>query len=526
MAQEEAGAGRARGFRPSIGGADGALCAAGVALAVGADWCSRDLGMASYGPAVYQSVFYFSLMAGFAALLAMSALGRRLSAWFLAGPSAVPLCALCAAGAAGALLKSFGALAGLGSWSAYLGASVAAVATAAALMAWLAACCADHARNAPILFPAAFVAVALAYLGLRSLGAAAASALIALMPLVSAGLFAFRRARTDEAEGGPAGRPDGADSPGDGGPTGHGAPVDAAEPTSRDAALPAPDAGGAPSWTFPWAPVVLMVVYSFDFFFSLALSVGPSPFGSVGMLAAGLAALGAVAAAPTGRPSRFLFRAALPCMLLGLLLLAYLDVGHACAVMFTSAGLYAFLLFLDIELCEMCHHLSIDAVWMFGLVEAFSKLASAVGRPAGQLFVGAFPVGSQGCGLAVAALVVATTALSTTLVGGGSFSAAFGLRRAAGASEGQADGRPGPVMTYNERLVWECSKASRLFGLTQREEEVLELLVQGLSIPDVAERACVSRSTAKTHINHIYKKLDVHSRDEAAALVRRVAQTR
>jgi two-component system, NarL family, response regulator DegU len=51
--------------------------------------------------------------------------------------------------------------------------------------------------------------------------------------------------------------------------------------------------------------------------------------------------------------------------------------------------------------------------------------------------------------------------------------------------------------------------------VTRREEEVLQLIADGCSTPEVAERLFISQKTVKNHLASIYQKLDARDRTQA-----------
>jgi NarL family two-component system response regulator LiaR len=63
--------------------------------------------------------------------------------------------------------------------------------------------------------------------------------------------------------------------------------------------------------------------------------------------------------------------------------------------------------------------------------------------------------------------------------------------------------------------------AEPVYKLTEREYEVLHLLIEGLTNPEIAQKMTVSRSTVKFHISSILSKLRVSNRAEAVALALR-----
>ena len=53
--------------------------------------------------------------------------------------------------------------------------------------------------------------------------------------------------------------------------------------------------------------------------------------------------------------------------------------------------------------------------------------------------------------------------------------------------------------------------------LSERELEVLRMLLTELSTPEIAEELIISVNTIRSHIKNIYRKLGVHSRFEAVS---------
>lgn len=58
-------------------------------------------------------------------------------------------------------------------------------------------------------------------------------------------------------------------------------------------------------------------------------------------------------------------------------------------------------------------------------------------------------------------------------------------------------------------------------ALTNREAEVLELVGQGKSNREIAKQLVLTEATVKSHLTHIFTKLNVNNRTSAVATARR-----
>ncbi len=79
-----------------------------------------------------------------------------------------------------------------------------------------------------------------------------------------------------------------------------------------------------------------------------------------------------------------------------------------------------------------------------------------------------------------------------------------------------------PAVTGRVLAVYRAAPAPSaatpaLAQLTEREREVLTLVAQGCTNGEIAQRLFIGEGTVKTHINHLFTKLDL--RDRAAAIV-------
>jgi two-component system, NarL family, nitrate/nitrite response regulator NarL len=77
------------------------------------------------------------------------------------------------------------------------------------------------------------------------------------------------------------------------------------------------------------------------------------------------------------------------------------------------------------------------------------------------------------------------------------------------------DGEVLPITTVQSRSLMEnSSRGSKT--MSEREKEVLALVAEGCTNNEIAVRLSIARGTVRVHLHHIFKKLRVRRRTEAA----------
>lgn len=166
-------------------------------------------------------------------------------------------------------------------------------------------------------------------------------------------------------------------------------------------------------------------------------------------------------------------------------------------------------------LADICYRRDLPSLWLFGFALAARVLMDHVGGFAPLVFPELPRLAGSPLDLALMSVVglLMVSVVAAVWAGERSLRSDWAIRA--------VDVRTGRhVPTERELLLAGCATTAASSGLTEREAEILEMLVTGLTYQQIASSLLLSGNTVKTHARHAYAKLGVHSRDEAMRVVR------
>lgn len=278
---------------------------------------------------------------------------------------------------------------------------------------------------------------------------------------------------------------------------------------------------GPVQWRVPWRPIVLVAAFTVAFGVVTHFEGNAMVPSELGRLLAGLAALAAAL-------TLFLrIEATAIAKISGLLAMAALlwcgvqgpDGGWGAGKLLISIGYYGFMLFVLCTLSNICFSYHARAEWLFGIVQAAAIVLTA---PSGQFgnWLREMALAGQ---LSLADGVLAGVALAVMaaclfLLTENPFTATWGIKafRRAPHDDGA---QPIAVRDYLQDRMYRCALIARQYGLTHREEEVLALMAEGKSFAEMEAALVIAHGTLRAHVQHLYEKLGVHSKQEAIDFV-------
>ena len=225
-----------------------------------------------------------------------------------------------------------------------------------------------------------------------------------------------------------------------------------------------------------------------------------------GLLAAVALMFGALAISKQILPIRKLYYAAIALLEASIVMLSFSSPStEAVATILVTASYAVFSSFFFAALCSLCRRSETDSVRIFAgayLVEHLAAVCGAI-------------VATQIAPEKTAFALVVLTALT-----------AFAFARASTNEDyrnewGTAKASPHYIdpVRYVQDLANTCTSVAVQYSLSPRESDVLLLLAQHKTVPQIAEELYVAQTTVKTHTSSIYKKLGIHSRRELFALI-------
>lgn len=197
-----------------------------------------------------------------------------------------------------------------------------------------------------------------------------------------------------------------------------------------------------------------------------------------------------------------LFRPALIAMLVGVLLLPVFGTSCLVPAAFVKSGYTCFELLVWIILSDLCHRFHFSPIQVFGFGRSVIAGAGVIGSLVAFTFLpGILEDQSQTVTLS-AIIAIALTTLSNLL---------FSHCNILDLLKNPVD----PQATFKDR----CDEVFDLFELSPRQKEVACLLAYGRDANYISEKLFISKGTLNSHRLNIYRKMNIHSRQELLDLI-------
>lgn len=262
--------------------------------------------------------------------------------------------------------------------------------------------------------------------------------------------------------------------------------------------------------------------------------LGGSPI--FALVVVGAAFIAIVAKAGDRFNPTFIYRLSLPIMVAGYVAIALLFDSHAAiSLLIINVGYEFFDILTWVLFVDASRRRNENALYIFGLGVAFMFCGMALGNAASHILDTLVAGGNVQANVVAMAAILCLVIVAFLVLPEGTVAQlsrreghaergeeptaenndlAESEAKYSAAGDGQADGA-----ATADRIERHCAAVARDFGLTPRESEVIVLLAYGRTLAIIARDLHIAQGTARTHIENIYRKLDVHKQQELIDLV-------
>ena len=283
---------------------------------------------------------------------------------------------------------------------------------------------------------------------------------------------------------------------------------------------PAQAAVTAPSSFLPFGHQLFVTLLLFRFIYGYTLTfgeVGRVPLLALGALAPLVLVLGYVVLSRKPFSPDAFFQLSILCSVAGFLVLSIATVNGTLISTLLSCGTGFFEILMYFVLIALGAKNTVSALPMLAWGNAMASWGTLLGANFGR-FTNEMAADATTTSIISACIVFGIVAYVVLVQKSFSFSHTIqGIKPLTPLVSSSAG--DGPLSPVADR----CAAIGTAAGLTDREQEIFEYLARGRNVRFIQDELTVSYNTVKTHVSHIYAKLDVHSHQELIDLVERQA---
>lgn len=215
------------------------------------------------------------------------------------------------------------------------------------------------------------------------------------------------------------------------------------------------------------------------------------------------------------------YRLSLPIMVAGFVAIAlFFDTHAAVSILLINAGYEFFDILTWVLFVDVSRRRNENALHIFGLGVAFMFAGMGVGTLAGKACDAMIASGDVQISVVAMLATLCLVVVAFMVLPEGVVSQ---LSQTMRTSRKEKEAEEAPAVATADagagRLEQHCACVARDYGLTPRESEVIVLLAYGRTLSIIARDLQIAKGTARTHIENIYRKLDVHKQQELIDLV-------